>query len=384
MEEEEEHREWTWVVKNVPYGQRDEVQAWLAHAKGDLNECSRAMDIYMPLRLIGHHQVEMDDFLQTVRQGKRWRNHHKKTVDVDDKQDNTSFPMVLVVHGGAWGMGSRAQSNLHQICKTMCRRSNVIVASVGYRLCRFQSTPLYLLVASILLLALLIAWFYPGLSASHRVGWMAIALLCIIMLAILFYVKLTRETNRHPTAVHDLGDAIRWVGENSEHLHIDPKQIILMGHSAGAHLLTTLVTSPVYWGRTQMEISCIRGLVAISGLFSAYYMKQDAVFQSLASFVFSSDESTWQDAFACELVRQHPEWRLPPILFLSAQYDHGLMPQTRELYHLVREQRQSPKLDWITVQDTNHFSVFYFWGAQHFAVLDRILAFLELPIHPIL
>lgn len=65
------------------------------------------------------------------------------------------------------------------------------------------------------------------------------------------------------------------------------------------------------------------------------------------------------------------------MLFISAQYDHGLIPQTRELYHLLFQGRRCPKLDWIVVQDVNHFSAFYFWDAQHYRILDHVLHFLD-------
>lgn len=333
----------TWVLRDVPY-----VLKGSAASAQD----AQAMDIYIPLRIWSTEermarQKQITTWVYQMKTGQyetrspvkdvnrsmigstsvKNRNENedtKRSIEADEANSKPLFPVMLVVHGGAWAMGSRAQENIYQMCKALTRRSNMIVASVGYRLCRFQSTQLYLLLIGLCLLAVIIAWHFTWMDASQRVGWMIIALLCLGMILLLSYIRWTRDLNRYsprqsyhviplddshprcyrcPAAIHDVADSIRWLSQHANILSVDPTQIMLMGHSAGAHLISTLVTCPTYWSRTGIAMSNVRGVISVCGLLSAHYMKQDALFHSLATFVFTSDESKWESAFACELVR---------------------------------------------------------------------------------
>ena len=59
----------------------------------------------------------------------------------------------------------------------------------------------------------------------------------------------------HPAAVEDIEAAFRWVQRNAKSLNIDPKRLVLMGESAGGHLVA---------------LAALRGKIHPAGLISFY------------------------------------------------------------------------------------------------------------------
>ena len=57
-------------------------------------------------------------------------------------------------------------------------------------------------------------------------------------------------------------DAVRWLRANVADYGGDPEQIVLMGHSAGAHIAAMLATDPQWLGEDR---SALRGLVGLAG-----------------------------------------------------------------------------------------------------------------------
>lgn len=93
------------------------------------------------------------------------------------------FPGVLVVHGGAWRMGSRGQ--LSGVAQRLAQQGFTAVA-ISYRL-----------------------------APEHK----------------------------FPAQIEDCKEAVRWMRRNAERLRIDPDHMGGFGYSAGAHLVSLLATT---------------------------------------------------------------------------------------------------------------------------------------------
>jgi len=65
-----------------------------------------------------------------------------------------------------------------------------------------------------------------------------------------------------PAFVEDGAEAVRWVRENVADYGGDPEQIVLMGHSAGAHIAAMLANDPQWLGADR---AALRGLVGLAG-----------------------------------------------------------------------------------------------------------------------
>jgi acetyl esterase/lipase len=104
-------------------------------------------------------------------------------ADVYTPEGEGPFPGVLVVHGGAWRMGTRGQ-----------------LAGVAQRLAEHGFT---------------------AVAISYRLA----------------------PQFKFPAQIEDCRDAVRWMRNNASQLKIDPQRIGGYGYSAGAHLVSLLATA---------------------------------------------------------------------------------------------------------------------------------------------
>jgi acetyl esterase/lipase len=65
--------------------------------------------------------------------------------------------------------------------------------------------------------------------------------------------------------VADVASAIAWLRANAAKEGLDPDRIVLMGHSAGAHLVALVGTDPRYLQTAGVPMSAIKGVVLLDG-----------------------------------------------------------------------------------------------------------------------
>lgn len=94
----------------------------------------------------------------------------------------------------------------------------------------------------------------------------------------------------------DVASALAWLRRTAAANGIDPNRIVLMGHSAGAHLVALVGTDPSYLKAAGLDYSAIRGVVPIDG--AAY----DVPRQIADGGSFMHD--TYAQAFGTDLARQ--------------------------------------------------------------------------------
>jgi len=70
---------------------------------------------------------------------------------------------------------------------------------------------------------------------------------------------------RFPAFVEDGAQTVRWVRDNIDSFGGDPGRIILMGHSAGAHIAALLVLDESYLADAGVSRNSLRGLVGVAG-----------------------------------------------------------------------------------------------------------------------
>ncbi|MCI0750403.1 MAG: alpha/beta hydrolase [Flammeovirgaceae bacterium] len=74
-----------------------------------------------------------------------------------------------------------------------------------------------------------------------------------------------RPTSKHPAHAQDVADAVAWIAKNAHHYSIDPRHIYLMGHSAGAHLVSLVSTDKSYLEKAGASTDLIKGTVVLDG-----------------------------------------------------------------------------------------------------------------------
>ncbi|MBO9669257.1 MAG: alpha/beta hydrolase [Sphingobium sp.] len=133
----------------------------------------------------------------------------------------------------------------------------------------------------------------------------------------------------------DVASALKWIIGHAGELGIDPRRIVLMGHSAGAHLVALVGTDPRYLVATGLDENAIVGVVPIDG--AAYDVpKQLAIGARIMG-------PTYDQAFGKDPARQRalsPTFQAaspnaPAFLILHVQRKDGI-EQSRALAEALR------------------------------------------------
>lgn len=130
-------------------------------------------------------------------------SHPRQQVDIYAPADAVDdLPVVLFVHGGGWSMGNKERV---QVKPAHFTASNYIFASTGYRL-------------------------VPNVRVEEQ--------------------------------AKDVGEAVQALVGQASSIGVDPGQVVLMGHSAGAHLAALVATDPQYAGDA---FGAIKGVILLDG-----------------------------------------------------------------------------------------------------------------------
>ena len=63
----------------------------------------------------------------------------------------------------------------------------------------------------------------------------------------------------------DVAASLAWLRENAARLGLDPDRIVLMGHSAGAHLAALVGADPTYAARAGVPLTAVNGIILLDG-----------------------------------------------------------------------------------------------------------------------
>ncbi len=118
-------------------------------------------------------------------------------LDASVADGNGPFPVVIIVHGGGWCMGTK-EGNITTVCKPLSDAH--------------------------------FTWF----SINYRLA----------------------PTNRWPACFDDVQTAIRWVKKHAAEFKGDPNRIALLGYSAGGHLVSLAATLARKDTRVQAVVGC--------------------------------------------------------------------------------------------------------------------------------
>ena len=128
------------------------------------------------------------------------------------RRPSSRRPVVVYVHGGGWQTGDKRRIG-HKA--RLFTRAGYLFASVNYRL----SPPV------------------RGLPAPDRV--------------------------RFPDHPHDVGEALGWLTRNVRRYGGDPDRLVLIGHSAGAHLVSLAGVDPSFGSAYGVPARAVRGVVSL-------------------------------------------------------------------------------------------------------------------------
>lgn len=141
----------------------------------------------------------------------------------------------------------------------------------------------------------------------------------------------------------DVANAVAYLRINAAKLGIDPTRIVLMGHSAGAHLSALVGTDPQYLHKAGLDMSALSGVIPLDG--AAY----DVPAQMDENARIMGD--TYKQAFGTDHMRQKalsPYFQAtspnaPSFLILHVERDDGAR-QSAALADALRKNGVSVKL----------------------------------------
>jgi acetyl esterase/lipase len=230
-------------------------------------------------------------------------------LDVFVPVGKKDYPVVVLVHGGAWMIGDKSCCGLY--------------SAVG----RFL--------------------------ASQGVG------------AVLPNYRLSPWV-KHPEHVRDVARAFAWTHRHIAEYGGDPDKLFIAGHSAGGHLAALLATDEQYLKAEGMSRKDVRGVIAVSGV----YRVPDKVVIDFATdglsvgqlpvkvnpfdLVFARDSAGRRDASpVCHVCAD-----VPPCLLVNADHDLPLLPEMAEEFAAALKEKNC-QVEAVTVKGRNHNNILF-------------------------
>jgi acetyl esterase/lipase len=125
-------------------------------------------------------------------------------------------------------------------------------------------------------------------------------------------------TDTYPAQVNDVAAAVKWVREHAAVYGGDPTKLVLMGHSAGCHIVSMLALDARPLATVGLKPTDLSGVVAWSG--GAYDLEAKvAEARMYAPYIrqnFGESSAGWYDASPIHHVADGAK---PPLMFASSE-----------------------------------------------------------------
>lgn len=261
-------------------------------------------------------------------------------------KDKELAPCVIFVHGGGWKRFSKRSrlTGLHQNVGRALAARGIVTFIPNYRL----TTPsMVQLTVGYVLMFGLIASITRTLLTSART-WLTALTTVITSLAGACIQRRLYPGAQHPSHTEDVASAVAWVSRNAHRYGGNPKEITLVGHSAGAHIAGLLLVDPKYLEKAKApKADQFHGFVGISGPYCAELLSSSLFTRLIYMYpVFGTNPADWPKAFPVE--RTDTMWNtkvfteegnskqidikrenksslcIPPVLLINVEHDWGL------------------------------------------------------------
>jgi len=112
----------------------------------------------------------------------------------------------------------------------------------------------------------IVFWYGGGWTAGDKdeYRFVGTALASLGFVAVLPDYRVYPEV-KFPAFLDDAAAAVAWTQSHSAQFGGDPHRIVLMGHSAGAHMAAMLAINPEYLRRAGVDTHNVVGLIGLSG-----------------------------------------------------------------------------------------------------------------------
>ncbi len=214
----------------------------------DVNPNLISMDIYIPTPTISQlATINRSDWKKVI------HNIHLDNGHLSYQLPDNNYPVMIWVHGGGWRSGDKTHSLEHKI--PLFINTGWIFVTVNYRLSPYDIPN------------------DPTDLDPNRI--------------------------KYPTHNQDVAAAIAWVYENINQYGGNPDNISLMGHSAGAAIVSSIGTNESYLAAHDLNLSVLDHVVSLDT--AAYDINsrienRSIVTNRLYMNAFGTDSDIWYDA----------------------------------------------------------------------------------------
>lgn len=165
----------------------------------------------------------------------------------------------------------------------------------------------------------------------------------------------------HPAQVNDVAAAVRWVHDHIAGYGGDPNKMVLMGHSAGCHIVTFVGLDPRPLATVDLKPGDLAGVISWSGGAFDLPAKVAAggMYKDYIRKNFGEEEAGWRDASPIAHIGDAKP--MPRFMFVSAGDGHASsMALSDKMAELIREKGGNAKA--ITLPGKTHFTADYECG----------------------
>ncbi len=179
----------------------------------------------------------------------------------------------------------------------------------------------------------------------------------------------------HPAHIKDVAAAVRWVYDHAAEFGGSPQKIVVMGHSAGCHLVTLLALDPRYLADVGLRPNDLRGVVAWSGGAYDLVAKVNAggTYAPYIRQAFGDAESAWRDASPIAHVGDGAT--MPPFLFASIQAGSDSHQAAEKLARAITSAKGRASVE--VLEDRTHTSANHLLGAPDDTTGALLLSFVR-------
>lgn len=238
-------------------------------------------------------------------------------LDIYPVANGRHLPVVVFVHGGAWMLGDKKTKIQPKVMLFNSR--NYILVSVNYRLSSFFNTK-----------------------------------------------------TQYPSHPNDVADAVKWLYENIQRYGGNPDNMVLMGHSAGAQIVSLLGTSESFLPQRGIPLHVIKGIISIDTEgYDVAGMGNEGV--KIYRRIFSDDPEKWKAASPILNITAGKNY--PPFLVVKRGQNYRKEMSSKFVKTLKNAGAEAKLID---VDPYSHFESNNKIGTRAESIITpHILAFLE-------
>jgi acetyl esterase/lipase len=182
--------------------------------------------------------------------------------------------------------------------------------------------------------------------------------------------------DKFPAQVEDVAAAFAWVKKNIAARGGDPKRLVLMGHSSGAHLSLLLASDPKYLAKHNLSPKDILGVVGLSTPLDLEPRDDkkgfgDVLLGGKGADVFARDVAVMKDASPI----RHVSKGLPPTLLVVGERDFPMLEGDAKAFAKKAEGVDVPVAVFLA-KGCDHMGVVRSLLEDRSAVREQVLTFL--------